>query len=115
MANKFIQSTHRSVLTQKVHARLAIHLKLDHLIRNSLKAYLSHHAGDSEYWERYCQPYLDLLPEHYKFTQFTSRPLTHYGEYMRMIASSYPQQEPSKKRTLAFLELVETWYWREYP
>jgi hypothetical protein len=105
----------RRVYAKKVHARLRIHLKLDQIVWKTMSAYLSDHCGDERYWDKKCQPYLNLVAEHYQLARFSSRPLKHYQQHVEKLARQSPQRPPSPKHARDLLTLIETWYWREYP
>ena len=112
---RHIQLKDRRVYAMPVRARLKIHLKLDQIVLNSVKAYVGEHWGDERYWDKQCQPYLNLIAEHYQFARLSSRCLKHYQQHVEKVARQSPQQPPSTKRAKALLSLVEEWYWREYP
>lgn len=105
----------RHIYTQKVHARLSLHLKLDQIILNSVRTYMSDHWGNERYWERQCQPYLNLLHEHNQLARASSRPLKHYQRHVEKLARSCPDCPPNTKRANTLLGLIDEWYWREYP
>jgi hypothetical protein len=105
----------RYVYAGKIPARLAIHLKLDQMVRNSVRTYVTDHWGDMRYWDKQCQPYLNLLSEHHRLAQVSTRSLKHYQKHVEKLAKNCPHRPPNTKRAKTLLALVETWYWREYP
>jgi hypothetical protein len=115
MTEKLPQSITGFVFTERVRNRLLLHLNLDHNLRDALRRYVRYHQEDSQYWEEICKPYINLMPEHYRLAQLTSHRLKHYTQHLRRLMRLYPRQRPSAKRAQALLDMVETWYWREYP
>jgi hypothetical protein len=104
----------RALYQPQLQARLAVHLKLDLMIWAAIRRYLRSHDGDTLYWMQHCQPLLNMLREHYRLTQLTSRPLPCYRQHVEKMVLRLPRQVPTTKRAMSFLALIEVWYWREY-